>query len=253
MPALHALCCGRLAFDRHVFFPDAATGTRTTVPVPGWLVRHPKGNLLFDTGVSCQAAADPVGVLGKRLAATFQMAAAANENPIDQLALLGLTPDDITYVVNSHLHFDHCGCNSLFPKATFLIQRPEMEAAKEPGNRYDRRLWDLPLNYQLIDGEHDVFGDGSVLLIPTPGHTPGHQSMVVQVARDSRFVMTADACYSREHMERDLLPGVVWHADQMRDSMRRLRSMGEQAGTRVLYGHDPEQFALLGPAERALT
>ena len=252
MPDLHALCCGRLAFDRSVFFPDAAPGTPTTVPVPGWLIRHPRGNLLFDTGIACDAASDPAGKLGKRIASTYRLAGAIDENPVDQLALLGLKPDDITWVVNSHLHFDHCGCNSLFPKATFLVQRAEMMAAQAPGSRYDARLWDLPLNYQLIDGEHDVFGDGSVLLMPTPGHTAGHQSLMVEVARDSRFVLTADACYSGEHMARELLPNVVWDGPQMLDSMRRLRALGEQSGTRVLYGHDPEQFALLGPATRAL-
>ena len=65
MPDLHALCCGRLAFDRSVFFPDAAPGTPTTVPVPGWLIRHPRGNLLFDTGIACDAASDPAGKLGR--------------------------------------------------------------------------------------------------------------------------------------------------------------------------------------------
>ncbi|HPU51246.1 MAG TPA: N-acyl homoserine lactonase family protein [Burkholderiaceae bacterium] len=253
MPALHALCCGRLAFDRSVFFPDAPPGTPTTVPVPCWLIRHPKGNLLFDTGIACDAASDPLAKLGRRIASTYKLVGAANENPVDQLALLGLAPDDITWVVNSHLHFDHCGCNASFPKATFLVQRAEMAAAQAPGSPYDARLWNHPLNYQTVDGEHDVFGDGSVMLLPTPGHTIGHQSLVVQVARDSRFVMTADACYSREHMERELLPHVLWNGPQMLDSMRRLRSLGEQSGTRVLYGHDPEQFATLGPPARALT
>ncbi len=252
MPALHALCCGRLSFDRNVFFPDAPAGTQTTVPVPGWLIVHPKGRLLFDTGIACDAASDPQGKLGKRIASTFRLVGATNENPVDQLALLGLKPDDITYVVNSHLHFDHCGCNSLFPKATFLVQRAEMQAAQAPDSRYDARLWNHPLNYQLVDGELDVFDDGSVLLIPTPGHTVGHQSLAVRVARDSRFVLTADACYSREHMERELLPNVVFDGPLMLDSMRRLRALGEQSGTTVLYGHDPAQFATLGPATRAL-
>ena len=252
MPALHPLCCGRLAFDRNVFFPDEAPGVATAVPVPGFLVIHPKGKLLFDTGVACEAAADPQGVLGRRLASTFRIAGAADENAPGQLALMGLKPDDITYVANSHLHFDHCGCNPLFSRSTFLIQRAEMQAAQASGSRYDERLWKHPLNYQLVDGEHDVFGDGSVLLVPTPGHTPGHQSLVVQVSRDSRYVMTADACYSGEHMRRDLLPSVVTDAAQMRESMNRLRAMGEQSGTTLLFGHDPMQWSALGAARQAL-
>ena len=252
MPALHALCCGRLRFDRSVFFPGEAAGVLTTVPVPAWLVRHPKGNLLFDTGIECAAADDPVGVLGRSVSSTFTLVGAADEHPVGQLALLGLKPEDITHVVNSHLHFDHCGCNALFPRARFLVQKAEMEAARAAPRVYPARAWDHALDYQLIDGEHDVFGDGSVLLLPTPGHTPGHQSMRVQVARDRCFIATADACYSEEHMQRDLLPGAVWQADAMRDSMQRLRRWGEQAGTTLLYGHDAAQFASLGPAIKAL-
>jgi glyoxylase-like metal-dependent hydrolase (beta-lactamase superfamily II) len=252
MPALHPLCCGRLSFDRSVFFPDASPGTLTTVPVPGFLVIHPKGKLLFDTGVACEAAADPAGVLGRRLASTFRLTGASDETAPGQLAHLGLTPADITHVANSHLHFDHCGCNPLFTRSAFLIQRAEMQAAQAPDSRYDPRLWQHPLDYRLIDGEHDVFGDGTVVLMPTPGHTPGHQSLVVQVSRDSRYVLSADACYSGEHMARELLPSVVWDGGQMLDSMRRLRALGEQSGTRLLYGHDPVQWAALGAARQSL-
>ncbi len=252
MPDLHALCCGRLRFDRSVFFPGEAPGALATVPVPAWLVRHPKGILLFDTGIECAAAADPVGVLGKGISSTFAMAGAAHENPVDQLALLGLRPEDITHVVNSHLHFDHCGCNALFTRARFLVQRAEMVAARAAPRVYPARAWDHALDYQLIEGEHDVFGDGTVLLLPTPGHTPGHQSMRVQVARDACFIATADACYSEEHLQRDLLPGAVWQADTMRESMQRLRRWGEQAGTTLLFGHDAAQFARLGPAHKPL-
>lgn len=242
MPRLQALCCGRLTFDRSLFFPVEFPGVQTTVPVPGYLVIHPKGKLLFDTGIACNAASDPAGLLGERIARLYRLTGGASDNVIAQLALHGLAPEDITHVVSSHLHFDHCGCNSLFPRARIFVQRAEMEAARAPGSTYDRRLWDLPLDYQLVDGEHDIFGDGSVMLIPTPGHTVGHQSLVVQVSRDRRYVLTADACYSKEHMDREVLPTVRWDATTMLESMAKLRRLGEQAGTRVLYGHDPMQW-----------
>jgi len=171
MPALHALCCGRLRMDRSLFFPDEPAGTDMTVPVPSFLVIHPKGRLLFDTGVDCLAATDAEASLGKRLARMFRMAGAADELLPNQLAALGLRPQDITHVVNSHLHFDHCGCNALFPRATFLVQKAELDAAREPGSQAHARGWDHALDYRAVDGEHDVFGDGSVVLLPTPGHT----------------------------------------------------------------------------------
>lgn len=252
MPSLQALCCGRLTFDRSQFFPDEAPGVQTTIPVPSFLIVHPKGRLLFDTGIECNAASDPAGLLGERIARIYRLTGSPSENVIAQLALHGLAPEDITHVVTSHLHFDHCGCNKLFPRARVLVQRVEMDAARAPDSRYDRRLWDQPLDYQLVDGEHDVFGDGTVVLVPTPGHTAGHQSLVVQVSRDRRYVLTADACYSKEHMDRQVLPSVVWNAATMLESMAKLRRLGGQAGTRVLYGHDPAQWVEVEAAKGKL-
>ncbi len=255
MPAqltLHAMCCGRLDLARRLFFPDASAEVRMTVPVSAFLVRHPKGTLLFDTGVACGATADPVGVLGKQVAANITMAGAANENALHQLAAQGLVPDDVTHVACSHLHFDHCGCNRYFRRAKILMQRSEMLAAREPGSQYDPRLWDLSLDYGLIDGEHDVFGDGTVMLFPTPGHTAGHQSAIVHTSRDHRFVLAADACYTEEHLKHDIVPTLHWHESAMRESMARLRSLREQAGTEVVFGHDQAQWERVEGAGGAL-
>ncbi len=253
MPALHALCCGRLRFDRSLFFPDEQPGTDTTVPVPSFLVVHPRGKLLFDTGVDCLAATDPVTSLGKRIAGLFRMAGSADEVLPAQLARLGLGVDDITHVVNSHLHFDHCGCNALFPRATFLLQRAELEAARAPGSHAHARSWNHPLDYRAADGEHDVFGDGSVVLLPTPGHTPGHQSMSVRVSADRTFVMTADACYTQAHLDRELLPGAVWDSASMTASMNRLRKLGQRSDTELIFGHDARQWERMPQGPRALS
>jgi len=181
------------------------------------------------------------------------MAGGPGEQLPDQLAALGLRPEDITHVANSHLHFDHCGCNALFTRSTFLVQKSELDAARAPRSHAHERSWNHPLDYRGIDGEHDVFGDGSVLLFPTPGHTPGHQSMSVRVSPDRAFVMAADACYSQEHMDRELLPGAVWDPGQMIESMRRLRSLGQRAGTQLVYGHDARQWEALPHGPAAIT
>lgn len=253
MPALHALCCGRLRMDRSLFFPDEPAGTDMTVPVPSFLVIHPKGRLLFDTGVDCLAATDAEASLGKRLARMFRMAGAADELLPNQLAALGLRPQDITHVVNSHLHFDHCGCNALFPRATFLVQKAELDAAREPGSQAHARGWDHALDYRAVDGEHDVFGDGSVVLLPTPGHTPGHQSLRVVTAPRRAFVAAADACYTRAHLERELLPGAVWNPRQMLDSMRLLARLGARSDTQLLFGHDAAQWETMPRGRKPLS
>ena len=177
---------------------------------------------------------------------------------VSQLARLGLGPADVTCVANSHWHFDHCGANASFPGVPILVQRREMDAARSPevlaAGRYRPSPpdYDHPLDYQAVDGEHDVFGDGRVVLIPTYGHTPGHQSLLLRPDRDTRIVLTADACYTRENMDRDILPTVVWDEPEMAHSLRRLRDLRDRQGAATLYGHDPEQWQTLPRAPSPL-
>ena len=244
MLRVHALSCGSLEFDRSLFFPADAPGVRMLIPVSSFLVVHPKGKLLFDTGMHCDALTDPVARLGKRISSVFNLRSRDGEDILSQLAALGLRPDDIRYVVNSHFHFDHCGCNGSFPRAQFLVQRAELAAARAEPKRYDTKDWDLPLEYRDIDGEHDVFGDGSAVLLPTPGHTPGHQSLWIR-AGARKLVLTGDACYTREHLEKTILPTNTYDAAQMTASMDKLRLLRDRQGAMLLYGHDPEQWNAL--------
>ena len=109
--------------------------------------------------------------------------------------------------------------------------------------------FDHPLDYRPVDGEHDVFGDGTVVLIPTYGHTPGHQSLRVRAGKGADLVLTADACYTRENMDRDLLPGVLWDADEMARSLARLRDAPRPPGR---HRHlRPRPGSVAGAAPRA--
>jgi len=231
MLRLYALSCGSLEFDRSLFFPADAQGTKITTPVSSWLVVHPKGTLVFDTGISCEALPDPAGRLGKRIAALFAIRSRAGEDVVSQLATLGLKPDDIRYVVNSHFHFDHCGCNESFPRAQFLVQRAELALARAERNRYNAKDWDHPLEYVEIDGE-----------LPTPGHTAGHQSLWIREG-GRQLVLTGDACYTREHLEKTILPSNTFDASRMTDSLAMLRGMQDRKGVELFFGHDAEQWA----------
>jgi glyoxylase-like metal-dependent hydrolase (beta-lactamase superfamily II) len=248
MLKVYALCGGLIDLDRSGFFCDVAPGSRMTVPVICFLIAHPQGHVVVDTGVHRGALADPVGRLGERRAGLFRLRSAPGDEVVSQLALLGLAPEDVRYVVNSHLHFDHCGGNEFFPRSTFLVQRPEMEAARQVMAGAQIRYspspidFDLPLDYRLLDGEHDLFGDGQVVLLPTYGHTPGHQSVLVRPARGTQLVLTADACYTRENMDRDVLPNVVWDAAEMSRSLAGLRDWRDRRGATVVYGHDAAQW-----------
>ena len=243
---VYALGTGYIELDRASMVSDLEPGQPWTVPVTSFLVSHPSGKLLFDTGVHCQARLDPLARLGaermKRLAVKSQ----AGDDVVPQLATLGLMPDDIRFVANSHLHFDHCGGNEFFPRATFLVQRPELESARRPGfvpgyspSPID---FDHPLDYRMIEGEHDVFGDGSVILFPTYGHTPGHQSLRVRAGKQGQIVCASDACYTRENMDRDVLPKILWDASVMSESLAALRKLHDQVGATMFYGHDPAHW-----------
>ena len=250
MVGIYALCCGYLEFERKLFFPESERGTAMTVPVPSYLIVHPKGKVLFDTGVHCDALTDPVARLGERIAKYYRVRSRRNENVIDQLALLGLRAEDISHVINSHFHFDHCGCNAFFPRAQFLVQHDEMQSASGAESTVDRKDWDHPLDYRTVSGERDLFGDGAVVLLPTPGHTAGHQSVSVRAGAQLQFVLAGDACYTREHLERDILPvaAAVWNAAAMRDSLAMLRKLSERKGVTLIYGHDAEQWQQIAHA-----
>src|SRR5262245_29773840 len=103
---VYALSCGALEFERHLFFPAAEAGVRITMPVSSYLIAHPQGQVLFDTGIHCDALVDPVARLGKRVAGLFAIRSRPGEDVVSQLAMLGVRPDDIRYVVTSHFHFD---------------------------------------------------------------------------------------------------------------------------------------------------
>jgi glyoxylase-like metal-dependent hydrolase (beta-lactamase superfamily II) len=249
MVKAYALCTGFIELDRASMVSDLTPGQPWTVPVLSVLVDHPRGRLLFDTGVHCQARLDPVGRLGAERVKRLTVKSREGDDVLPQLARLGLGADDVRYVANSHLHFDHCGGNEFFPRATFLVQRTELEAARRPGfvpgyspSPID---FDHPLDYRMLDGEHDVFGDGTVVLLPTYGHTPGHQSLLVRAGKGARLVCASDACYTRENMDRDVLPTILWNAGVMRESLAALRKLRDGEGATMLYGHDPAQWGAL--------
>src|SRR5919109_559902 len=204
MVQIYTLCGGYIEMNRASMLPDGEEGP-WTIPVACYLIAHPQGRVLCDTGVHCQAITDPIGRLGAERARRMGIRSQAGDEVVSQLSLLGLRPDDVRYVINSHFHFDHCGGNEFFPHATFLVQKNEMEAARRLGGvpSYSPSFLDFdhPLDYRLVDGEHDVFGDGTVVILPTYGHTPGHQSLLVRIGKGAQIVFTADACYTKENMD----------------------------------------------------
>src|ERR1700757_3850429 len=192
---LYAFTCGWLNGDS----PRLMEGGEgdITVPVPVFLIEHPKGRALFDTGLHPDCQHDPAGRLGERLAGLFRIGFQPSEEISARLAAIDRDPGKIDLIINSHFHFDHVGGNALIPNATMLVQRREWEAGVDPDTAMRRgfnpRDFDLGHKLRLVDGEHDVFGDGSVVCLPTYGHTPGHQSLRLRL-ESGEVVLAAGAC-----------------------------------------------------------
>ena len=213
-----------------------------TLPIPVFLIEHPKGTALFDTGLHPDCQHDPAGRLGPRLAALFRIDFHPGEEISARLEALNRDPGEIDLVINSHFHFDHVGGNARIPNATLLVQRREWDAGMDPDaaakSGFNPRDFDLGHKLRLVDGEHDVFGDGSVVCLPTHGHTPGHQSLRLRLD-SGEIVLAADSCYFCRTLRERRLPRYVYDRDAMLASLDRLDAM-ERSGARIFFGHDPE-------------
>ena len=193
---LYAFTCGTVTGE-FAHLMEGGEGD-ITVPVPVFLIEHPKGRALFDTGLHPDCQHEPAGRLGERLAGLFRIGFQPGEEVSARLQAIDRDPGKVDLIINSHFHFDHVGGNGLIPNATMLVQRREWEAGMDPEiaarRGFNRRDFDVGHKLRLVDGEHDVFGDGSVVCLPTHGHTPGHQSLRLRLDR-GEVVLAADACY----------------------------------------------------------
>jgi N-acyl homoserine lactone hydrolase len=249
---VYAFTCGWLTGD-YGRLMEGGEG-RIRLPIPAYLIEHPKGTALVDTGIHRDCQHDPAGRLGERLTKLFDFDYHPGEDIAARLEAIGRDPAKIDLVVNSHFHFDHCGGNALIPNATLLVQRREWDAGMDPDQAaksgFDPRDFDLGHKLRLVDGEHDVFGDGSVVCVPTHGHTPGHQSLKLRL-ESGEIVLAADSCYFCRTLRERRLPRFVHDRDEMLASLDRLAAL-EKAGARIFFGHDPDFWATVPQAPTAL-
>jgi glyoxylase-like metal-dependent hydrolase (beta-lactamase superfamily II) len=239
---MRAMTCGWLTAPLGAFL-EGEQGL-IEVPVPCYLIEHPKGRVLFDSGLHADTQTDPAARLGEA-AQIYRVRFAPGEEVSGRLAVCDVAAERVDWLVTSHLHFDHTGGHAQIPNARLVVQQREWEAGHDPegiaANFYDPRDYDLGHDVLTVAGEHDLFGDGSVVCLPTPGHTPGHQSLRVRLPGGDA-VLCADACYLRRSLEDLHLPPFAADADAMRSSLARLRSL-QQAGARLFFGHDPGFWA----------
>lgn len=227
---LYAFTCGYITLPTGYFI--AGEEGKTKVPACVFLIDHPDGLALFDTGFS-----DRFVGMDKGLGKIVDM---PEEHPVaERLRALDVDPASIDWIINSHLHLDHAGGNHLLPNATIIVQDGEWEfgLSGEDG-AYATEDFDTGQTIKRINGEHDLFGDGSVILFATPGHTPGHQSARIRTAT-GEAVLAGDCCNFRRSLDEMRLPDQVYNADHYRGSLQKLSAL-RRTGARIFFGHDPE-------------
>src|SRR6185312_14086125 len=204
---MHLLSGGRLRMRKSIYLPDAERSETIELPVSCALLRHPQGNVLFDTGCHPSVLDDPRARWGG-LAKIMTPIMPAGDSVVDGLAGIGLSCDDVDVVVCSHLHPDHCGCNAFFKRATVMVHAKEIAAARQPDALpmgYLANEWDFG-SFDQVTGERDVFGDGRIVLIELPGHTPGSIGALVALEKSGIFLLAADTVSLRVTLDRNVAP-----------------------------------------------
>ncbi len=233
---LYVFDCGHLGIPdpgRFSLLPSEVS--RLELSVPCYLIAHPDGTLLWDAGLSDDLAEGSPHTQENGTVTTVTTTLAA------QLDELGVMPADITYLALSHMHYDHAGNANMFADSTWLVQRAEHEAAfGDAQGFFDRSLYaDLETAETVIlDGDHDLFGDGSVVIMSAPGHTPGHQVLFVDLVETGPVVLSGDLYHFPENRLLKRVPTFNYDEAQTLKSMDLVEDMLARTGARLWIEHD---------------
>ena len=219
------------------------------VPVPFYLLRHPLGDVLVDGGNPLAVARDPRAHWGA-LADIFEVHMSEGQHCAVQLRGLGVAPASVRYVVQTHLHIDHTGALGHFPDATVVVHARELEAAREAesptATGYVREDFDRPeLRWQPVEGEMDLFEDGSIRLIETPGHSAGHMSLLVDLGETGPVMLTADAADNLAQWEGRAHPRALFSREEANQALETLRGIARELDPLIVFGHDAENWSEL--------
>jgi len=238
---LYLLPAGRCKVDRAALDTRRVPGELASLPIWVYLIDTTDGPILVDTGMPASCIEQPTEMFdGTEDEVLIVPQMTAGDVVTRVLKRSGYKPQDLTYIVSTHWHFDHAGGNALFPDTEILVQRREYDAAMTQDNYFD--ICKLPsLRYRFVEGDIEV-APGVTLLL-TPGHTPGHQSVLVRTEDSGSILLTIDAAYCRANYEDDV-PFAVRSASEAAASIRKLKDIARAENAKVFFGHDQEQEAL---------
>ena len=223
--------------DAAALADDGAYSGRTIdLPVPCFLIRHPDGDLMWDTGLS------PTRTdLGD--------SASPGASLVGQLRSHGVVPADIRFLAVSHAHHDHSGNAGLFAGSTWIVHPEERADMFDDESRASPAMDDYgaleDADTLLITADHDVFGDGSVVIVQTPGHTIGHCALFVKLADVGPVLLSGDLWHVAESRRRRLMPTFNFDRAQTLASMDKVEALVAETGARVIIQHDPADYEFL--------
>lgn len=240
---LYVLDCGRAQLKDMAPFSDTGeyNGKPGTIAVSCFLIQHPKGTLIWDTGMGDSLAEKRDGVDEGGIHMTVSVTL------VDQLKTLRLTPADITFVAFSHFHFDHTGNANLFPSSTWILNQAEVNwatASPTPGGVNSASFSSYKTaKTKMIDGDYDVFGDGSVRILRAPGHTPGHQVLMLRLKKSGTVILSGDLYHLRENYEHRRVPDFNFNRADTLASMDRIEKIIQNSKARLIVQHDLGDFS----------
>ncbi|MEQ9506631.1 MAG: N-acyl homoserine lactonase family protein [Hyphomonas sp.] len=245
---VNVLDCGTIAVSDMDAFSSSGdyAGQADELTNTCYLINHPNGRLLWDLGLPSQLVGMPPF--------TQQVFTVSVERSItDQLADLGVVPSELTYVSISHSHFDHTGQVDQVQGATWLVNQKEYDAMFPPDGT---PLADptqapvfaqfQPMERQIIGAEHDVFGDGSVIIFETTGHTPGHASLQLMMPESGPILLTGDLYHRSESRALSRVPRFNVSEEDTLASMAAFEARGADLGAKVIIQHEPSDITPLG-------
>jgi len=253
---MYRLDCGEMTLgDKSVMSDEGLyQGESHDIVMSCYLIKHGEDWILWDTGLPKRYLDGPIteGTFTTRMKRTI----------VEQLADLGLGRDDITHVAVSHAHFDHAGQVNDFPNATLIVQRAELDAMADTevaSKRYI--LADLFSSHisgkqlkrvRVIDGDVDLFGDGALKTIQTPGHTPGSMALLLKLQKSGPLILSGDQWHFTENHQRRQVPTWNYDHDQTIDSGKKLDAVIAKTGAKLIIQHEPADNAKLPTLPRYL-
>jgi glyoxylase-like metal-dependent hydrolase (beta-lactamase superfamily II) len=226
----------------------SAPSRMSTFPISMWIIDHPKGLIVYDSGNNVAISDGKCETYWPKGFCQLLQPSQKRDDVIDrQLQKLGYSPEQVKFVITSHAHLDHIGNIKLFPKATHVMQRRELYQAWWP-DKFQRGAFILSdydttrdFNFLELDGDYDLFGDGSVVVLSTPGHTMGHQSLKLRLKQTGTVLISGDAIWMQENLDGHV-PGINFNtADSMR-SIERLKQIRDLENGQLFMSHDEASY-----------